>query len=494
MNGAVSVKLERPVSAARTAGPDAAVASAAVARVAIAGEESGQGGRSNPFLLMPITLFFLLLGFAVLRSPSLITSAGIGSAVIVATPLILATYALMAAVMSGRGTVDLSVGPLIGFLNVTLIQLHGAGVLDNIFAVFAYAIFVGALYQFVFALIVIYVRVQPIIVSLSGYLALSGINLVILPRPGGVAPDWMASWGLGTTIFSPVLLILVLASLGWILFTQTAFYTHLRLMGSDERAAYTSGVPIFVVRIGAHLISGCFAGLAAITFTALISSGDPSQGTTYTLIAVTALVLGGASLSGGRGGVFGCFLGAINLYLITFSLATFNFGAVQSFVTNLAYGTILVVSLLLTLVIPFIQRHFRNFSPLLYFVALSVVALGVILHATYDGQEAAPAAPATEVAQRLAPIDPARLYVAPLEVAAPDGVEAAMRQAVAPYVLSVLLLIVIAGFLRVAVTQSGRRSVAPAVIVVVIGIVLLGAFMMRHPPGAGQPPTAQEGN
>ncbi len=478
MSGAGAVKLE---TALRKTASGAAVA----------GVEAGQGGRSNPFLLMPITLFFLLLGFAVLRSPSLMTSAGIGSAIIVATPLILATYALMAVVISGRGTVDLSVGPLIGFLNVTLIQLHRAGLLDNIFAVFAYAILVGALYQFVFSLIVIYVRVQPIIVSLSGYLALSGINLVILPRPGGVAPDWMASWGLGTTIFSPVLLILVLASLGWILFTQTAFYTHLRLMGSDERAAYTSGVPIFVVRIGAHLISGCFAGLAAITFTALISSGDPSQGTTYTLIAVTALVLGGASLSGGRGGVFGCFLGAINLYLITFSLATFSFGAVQSFVTNLAYGTILVVSLLLTLIIPFIQRHFRNFSPLLYFVALSVVALGVVLHATYDGQ--APA-PTVEVTHQLVPIDAARLYVAPLEVSAPDAAEAAMRQAVEPYVLSLLLLIVIAGFLRVAVTQSGRRSLAPAVIVVIIGIVLLGAFMMRHPPGAGQPPAAQGSN
>ena len=249
------------------------------ANIAIGAEtkaaEPAHGGRANPFLLVPITLFFLLLGLAVLRSPSLMTSNGIGSAIIVATPLVLATYALMASVIAGRGTVDLSVGPLIGFVNVTLIQLHGAGILENPFAVFGYAIAVGALYQFLFALVVIYVRVQPIIVSLSGYLALSGINLVILPRPGGLAPQWMSEWGLGTTIFSPVLLILVLATIGWLLFTQTAFFTHLRLMGSDERAAYTSGVPIYIVRIGAHLISGCFAGLAAITFTALISSGDP---------------------------------------------------------------------------------------------------------------------------------------------------------------------------------------------------------------------------
>ncbi len=457
-----------------------------------------QGGRSYPFLLVPISLFFLLLGLAVLRSPSLITSAGIGSAVIVATPLILATYALMAVVIAGRGTVDLSVGPLIGFVNVTLIQLHGAGVLESPLAVFAYAIAVGAAYQLLFALIVIYVRVQPIIVSLSGYLALSGLNLVILPRPGGVAPQWMADWGLGTSIFSPVLLILVLASLGWMLFTQTAFFTHLRLMGSDERAAYTSGVPIFVVRIGAHLISGCFAGLAAIAFTALISSGDPSQGTTYTLIAVTALVLGGASLAGGRGGVFGSFLGAINLYLITFVLATFNFGAVQSFVTNLAYGTILVVSLLLTLIIPFIQRHLRNFSPLLYFVALSVVALSVILHATFDYQSQGQDQPETGAdqpalsSQMLTPIDREQLYVAALEVAAPNQQESAMRAAAAPVILFILLMVVIAVFLRVAFSQSDRRSLAPVVAVVILALVVLGAYMMRHPGGPNAPPVNVE--
>ena len=149
-------------------------------------------------------------------------------------------------------------------------------------------------------------------------------------------------------------------------------------MGSDERAAYTSGVPITIVRFGAHAIAGIFAGLSAITYTALISSGDPSQGTTYTLIAVTALVLGGTSLAGGRGTIMGSLFGAMNLYLITYVLATFNFGAVQSFVTDLAYGALLVISLLLTTALPFIQRYIRNFSPLLYFVALSVIVFGVI--------------------------------------------------------------------------------------------------------------------
>jgi hypothetical protein len=155
------------------------------------------------------------------------------------------------------------------------------------------ALGLGVLYQLAFALIVIWVRVQPIIVALSGFLALTGINLVILPRPGGMAPEFMSSWGLGTTIFSPVLLILVIATGGWLLFTLTPFYANLRMMGYDERAAWTSGVRINIVRIGAHVIAGLFAGLAALCYTALIASGDPSQGTNLTLTAVTALVLGG---------------------------------------------------------------------------------------------------------------------------------------------------------------------------------------------------------
>lgn len=437
-------------------------------------------GRSDPSMIVPITLFYVLMVFAVIRSPSLVSASGIGSAVIVATPLILATYALMASVISGRGTVDLSIGPLIGFINVTLVQLVTAGYFTNPFAFFGLAFLLGAAYQLIFALIVVYVRVQPIIVSLSGFLALSGINLVILPRPGGVAPDWMASWGLGTSVFSPVFWLLVIATLAWFLFTRTAFYTHLRLMGSDERAAYTSGVPIALVRIGAHMISGLFAGLAAITFTALISSGDPSQGTTYTLIAVTALVLGGASLAGGRASVFGCALGALNLYLITFVLATFNFGAVQSFVTDLAYGTVLVVSLLLTLVLPLIQRYARNFSPLLYFVALGVVVLGVILHATFDYGSVSEA---YVVPPFPGPLDLVGTMQGTFETAILDAETQALRDAARPLIWGVLILLILAALARVAITEGRSRDVGPLVFLVIGLIVLITAYSISQSTG-----------
>lgn len=340
---------------------------------------------SSTYLLVPIVLIALLLGTAVIRGPNLVSLSGFGSAIIVAAPLILATYALMALAVAGRGTVDLAIGPLVAFINVSVVKLNMLGVISGPFGTFFVALGLGVLYQLAFALIVIWVRVQPIIVALSGFLALTGINLVILPRPGGMAPEFMSSWGLGTTIFSPVLLILVIATGGWLLFTLTPFYANLRMMGYDERAAWTSGVRINIVRIGAHVIAGLFAGLAALCYTALIASGDPSQGTNLTLTAVTALVLGGVSLAGGRGGVTGALLGALNLWLIGYVLATFNFGAIQAFVTQMSYGIILVLSLLLTLLVPVLSRHISFISPWSAFVVLGAVVVAIMLHVATKG-------------------------------------------------------------------------------------------------------------
>lgn len=341
---------------------------------------SERSSSTSTYLLVPILLIAVLLGIAAVRGPSLVSLSGFGSAIIVAAPLTLATYALMAIAVAGRGTVDLAVGPLLAFINVSIVKLNMIGAVTGPFGVFFVALGIGVLYQLLFASIVIWVRVQPIIVALSGFLALTGINLVILPRPGGMAPEFMTSWGLGATIFSPVLLIVLIATAGWLLFTLTPFYANLRMMGYDERAAWTSGVRINIVRIGAHVIAGVFVGLGAICYTALIASGDPTQGTNMTLTATTALVLGGVSLAGGRGGVTGALLGALNLYLIGYVLATFNFGAVQAFVTQMAYGLILMASLLLTLLVPAIGRHISFISPWGAFVVLASVVIGIMLH------------------------------------------------------------------------------------------------------------------
>jgi ribose transport system permease protein len=163
------------------------------------------------------------------------------------------------------------------------------------------------------------------------------------------------------------------------LFTLSPFFKHLRMMGYDERAAFTAGVRSDIVRIGAHVIAGIFVGLGAICYTALIASGDPTQGTTLSLTAVTAVVLGGISLAGGRGTITGALLGATNLFLIGYVLATFQFGSVQGFVTQLLYGLTLIASLLLTMLVPVVGRYISFISPFAAFMVLGIVVAGIVL-------------------------------------------------------------------------------------------------------------------
>jgi ribose transport system permease protein len=300
----------------------------------------------NSYFLVAVALLVLLLVIAGFTGPRLFSIDGIAGAVIVLVPLALATMALTPIAMAGRGSVDLAIGPLMGFINVSLVQWLIGNNITSPFVIFAWVIGAGIAYQLLQGIIIVFVRVAPIIVTLSGYLVLSGVNLVIMPRPSGTVPDWMSAWGSGTSVLSPVLGVLVVALTAWFLFTRTGFYANLRLMGSDERMAYASGIRTEVVRLGAHVVGGFFAGLAALTYTSLISSGDPTQGSDYTLSAITALVLGGTSIAGGRGGVLGSLIGAMDMYLITYVLSNFNFGMVSGFVTQLAFGAILVAALL----------------------------------------------------------------------------------------------------------------------------------------------------
>ena len=442
---------------------------------------SERSSSTSTYLLVPILLIAVLLGTAAIRNPNLVSLSGFGSAIIVAAPLTLATYSLMALAVAGRGTVDLAVGPLLAFINVSLVKLNMLGIVTGPFGGFLVAIGLGVIYQLLFALIVIWVRVQPIIVALSGFLALSGINIVILRRPGGTAPDWMYSWGVGTTIFSPVLLIVVLATAGWLLFTLTPFYANLRMMGYDERAAWTSGVRINIVRVGAHVIAGIFVGLGAICYTALIASGDPTQGTTMTLTAVTALVLGGVSLAGGRGGVTGALLGALNLYLIGFVLATLNFGAVQAFVTQMAYGVILMASLLLTLLVPVIGRHISFISPWAAFLVLGAVVIGIMLQVATSGTYLPPVAVAGAAQGPLM----TRYLLLPPEAGADLGLALSPIQRMA--FLGAAALVVLVFSARLISAESKARQMG-LFLYIFVAVLILALFAVVAGQGGGAIP------
>ena len=296
-------------------------------------------------LVTPIVLLIVLLIVSAWHGPHLFTSDGLAGAVIGAAPLVLATLGITVIAVAGPAGVDLSVGPVMTFINIAIVL--GLPVLgaSGSLAVFATAIVLGVLLQAAMGTLIACLRVSTVVVTLAVYLVLDGLNTVILPQPGGTAPDWLGSWSAASSILSPILYVPLGAFVLWTLITASTFFRNIRLMGANDRTAFVSGVPLIPTRIGAHAIAGIFVGIASVMYTGLIGSADPTAGASYTLSAVTALVIGGASLAGGRAKGLGSVVGAIDIWLISYVLSTFNFGLNASYWVEFATGAVLVGAL-----------------------------------------------------------------------------------------------------------------------------------------------------
>lgn len=305
--------------------------------------------RAKRLALMPGfpagVLLVALVAVVLVRSPQLFSAEGLRIGFAVMTPLALAAMAITPAAIAGRGGVDLSIGPVIAFINVTIVTMLVAKGITSPIAILAWVLIAGIGLGALQGAGVAYLRVQPVIVTLGGFLVLSGLSLTIMPKAGGSVPDWLKSMSRSVFGIPVPALILLLAIAVWLVVKRTAFFRQVRLLGSNERAAFTSGIPIGLVRVGAYAFGGFFAALAGLMSTALLSSGQPNQGTLYTLSALTALVLGGTSLSGGSGGLLLSLLGAIDIFMIQYVLATFDFGKYSGFIVQFSYGAILVLAL-----------------------------------------------------------------------------------------------------------------------------------------------------
>ncbi|MBO0809333.1 MAG: ABC transporter permease, partial [Actinobacteria bacterium] len=289
-------------------------------------------------LSTPGVLLVLLLIVSAFVSPQLFSLSGLGGALGEATPLILSVLAIMPIALSAPAAIDLSIGPLIVFVNVGIVHWLVPNGIGGPLPSFAFAILAGVAFEVLQGAVINVVRLQPVIVTLSGYLVLGGLNLIVLPQAGGTVPYWLGNLGSPTSIFSPALIVVAACFAGWGLLARTAFVRNLRLAGGNERAAFVSGVRLTTTRLGAHVVAGAIAGVAGVMLTGLLQSADPTAGSSQTLMAVTALVVGGVSLAGGQGRALGAFLGAVDVFLIGNVLGTFQLGEASSFVTEAAYG------------------------------------------------------------------------------------------------------------------------------------------------------------
>jgi ABC-type sugar transport system ATPase subunit/ribose/xylose/arabinose/galactoside ABC-type transport system permease subunit len=209
--------------------------------------------------------------------------------------------------------IDLSVGPLAGLLVVIAsyfaVEGKSAGTVALGFAIMiGAAIFVGA----VNGSLIRYARFTPIAATLAMYVALQGVSLLVREQQGGFISTGITD-AIKTKVAGIPVAFLVAVALGVVLelvLRRTRWGLNLRAVGSKEDAAHRLGVKTNRTVIGAYVLCSLFTFLGAIMLMAQIGVGDPTQGVTYTLSSITAVVLGGASLFGGRGSFLGVLLGA----------------------------------------------------------------------------------------------------------------------------------------------------------------------------------------
>jgi ribose transport system permease protein len=150
---------------------------------------------------------------------------------------------------------------------------------------------------------------------------------------------------LGDVVPVAALIALAVVLGGHVLLRRTRFGRHVLAVGSNEEAARLSGVPVGRVKLWVYVIAGLLSGLAAIIETAQLQSGSPIAGEGYELAVIAAVVVGGTSLSGGRGSVIGTLVGAA--FIIGVMNNALNLYNVQAFWQEVATGAIIFVIVLL---------------------------------------------------------------------------------------------------------------------------------------------------
>ncbi|MHB1628925.1 MAG: ABC transporter permease [Bacilli bacterium] len=318
---------------------------------ALRGENTTEGATSLtasrsvriPYMTVSLAILLLLLVINTVLEPNLWSAAILAATLASAAPLLVAAVAETPVIILGNGSLDISVGPLMSVINVSVILLVEKGYSSPV-DVIGLALLVGLASGLLNGLFVSILRLQPIVVTFATYTIYSGLATHLLSQPGGSVPQWLANWT-GSLGPVPNSLFLVLTAVAvWYLLSRTRFIRNIYAIGGDERASYVSGVPIALVRLSAFALTGLFVALASLLLTAEIASGDGNIGTPFTLLAIASVALGGTSLLGGRGGIIGSLVGALDIILIDNVITVAH---IPVFWQDVVYGLVLVVAIVI---------------------------------------------------------------------------------------------------------------------------------------------------
>ena len=271
--------------------------------------------QSDNATVAPLAAVIVALGLYVFsQNANYLSAFNISNILLLATALGFIAMGQTIALLIGG--IDLSVGPLAGFLVVVASFFINDGQSPQTIVLGFALIFVGALVVgAINGCLIRFANFTPIAATLAMYIGLQGLSFVLRDGPGGyinfAVMDFIG-WKLGPIPLAFVVLV-AFALLAEYLLRQSRAGWQLRALGSDEGSARRMGVRVDRVAIAGYIGVAFFTALGAIMLMVQIGVGDPQQGVNYTLASITAVVLGGTSLRGGRGTFIGTVMGAVLL-------------------------------------------------------------------------------------------------------------------------------------------------------------------------------------
>jgi ribose transport system permease protein len=258
-------------------------------------------------------------------------------------PFAIAGMASTPAFLSGGGGIDLSVAPLMGFVNIILVtQLFGTSLGSPEFAI-PILLAIGAIIGAINGVMIARFRFPPVIATLGTFFVLSGVDLDLVPDPVTASNNWTNSLAGSVGPIPGALLTVGAPLLLWVLLRRTAFVESLLAVGDHDATAFSAGVKVDSVRIAAYSLGGLVAAVGGIALTGLIQSADASVFNDYILVALAAVALGGTNLAGGRGGMLASMTGAVCIFLLENLLTSLHASA---YAIQFAYGAVLLVAVL----------------------------------------------------------------------------------------------------------------------------------------------------
>jgi len=253
------------------------------------------------------------------------------------------------------GGIDLSVASMMALTSVTAAVMMAGTSEEYALLVVPFVLLLGFGLGALNGILIVVSRVPDIVVTLATLFMLQGAALLVLNAPGGGAAEWLKALVIGPVPipFLPdavdaylpraLLLLVICLAVVWIPLKRSRIGLSLYAIGSSELAAFRSGVPVARTKILAYALSGLFGAMGGLSLTMSTGIGAPIPGP-YLLASVAAVVLGGVTLGGGRGGLLGPIVAVFVLRLVRTDLTLL---AVDPNVTTIIEGVIMVIVVML---------------------------------------------------------------------------------------------------------------------------------------------------